>query len=164
MPHDFAPDTIFERLEALLRRHGARFRVLEHAPANTSESVARIRGTAPGQGAKAMLCRSRQGSGPFVLAVLPGDRRIDFGKVAQALGVKRATFATAEEAVRETGCEIGGIPPFSFSPNITLVVDPILLESFDEIAFNAGRLDRSIVLDSQDYVRIAQPQLRSLCL
>ena len=37
-----------------------------------------------------------------------------------------------------------------------------LVERFAEIAFNAGRLDRSIVLDSADYVRIARPALHSL--
>jgi len=33
------------------------------------------------------------------------------------------------------------------------------VERFGEIAFNAGRLDRSIVLDSTDYMRIARPLL-----
>jgi Ala-tRNA(Pro) deacylase len=41
-------------------------------------------------------------------------------------------------------------------------VDPALIESHDEVAFNAGRLDRSVVLDSKDYVRIARPLLRSV--
>jgi Ala-tRNA(Pro) deacylase len=36
------------------------------------------------------------------------------------------------------------------------------VNTYDEIAFNAGRLDRSIVLNTQDYLRIAQPAVRSL--
>jgi len=52
---------------------------------------------------------------------------------------------------------ISGIPPFSFSSRIRLVVDPELVQSYDAIAFNAGRLDTSIVLNSKDYVRIAAP-------
>jgi Ala-tRNA(Pro) deacylase len=51
---------------------------------------------------------------------------------------------------------------FSFNPQVRLVVDPALVERFAEIAFNAGRLDRSIVLDSADYVRVARPLLQSL--
>jgi Ala-tRNA(Pro) deacylase len=106
-----------------------------------------------------MFCRS---VGTFVLAVLPGDRKLDFKKVAEAVGKRKAGLATPEEAMRETGCVIGAIPPFSFSPNIKLVVDPALIENHEEIAFNAGRLDRSMVLDAQDYQRIAKPLLRSV--
>lgn len=154
---------MFEQLENLLRSQGASFRVIEHPPAGKSDEVARIRGTAPGQGAKAMLCKSKDDSGVFVLAVLPGDRKLDFRKVAQAAGLKKVTLATPEEAALETGCGIGTIPPFTFSPRVQLVVDQMLLESYDEIAFNAGRLDRSIVLNSLDYRRIAEPKLHELC-
>ena len=154
---------MFEKLVNLLETRNARFRVIEHPPEGKSDLIARIRGTAPGQGAKAMLCKSKDGSGHWVLAVLPGDRRVDFRKVATSVDVKKVTLATPEEAMEVTGCAIGAIPPFSFSPQVELVVDPGLVGSFDEIAFNAGRLDRSIVLNSDDYVRIAGPLLRTLC-
>ncbi|MCM3012151.1 hypothetical protein M3583_26165, partial [Bacillus subtilis] len=49
-----------------------------------------------------------------------------------------------------------------FDSNVTLVVDPALVEHNDEIAFNAGRLDRSVVLDAADYVRIARPLLAGI--
>jgi Ala-tRNA(Pro) deacylase len=150
---------MFEKLVALLEAQGARFRVIVHPAEGRSDLVARIRGTKPGQGAKAMLCRSE---GAYVLAVLPGDRRVDFRKIAQVAGKRKATLATPEEAMKVTGCAIGAIPPFSFSPEVALVVDPALIESHDEVAFNAGRLDRSVVLDSKDYVRIARPLLRSV--
>jgi len=150
---------VFEKLVALLEANQARFRVIEHPAEGRSDIVAKLRGTKPGQGAKAMLCRSE---GLYVLAVLPGDRKVDFKKVAHVAGKRKATLATPDEAMRETGCAIGAIPPFSFSPHIRLAVDPALIESHDEIAFNAGRLDRSMVLDSRDYIRIAQPLLTPL--
>jgi Ala-tRNA(Pro) deacylase len=154
---------IFNQLKQLLQHHNARFRVIEHLPEGKSEDVARIRGTAAGQGAKAMLCRSKSDSQLFVLAILPGDRKLDFRKLAEAAGIKKVTLASPEEASFETDCQIGAIPPFTFSPRIRLFVDPALVENYDEIAFNAGRLDRSIVLNSNDYLRITQPELHSLC-
>jgi Ala-tRNA(Pro) deacylase len=156
--------TVYETLVALLDREGARYRVIDHPAEGRSDLVAAIRGTAPGQGAKAMLCKSKDDAQILILAILPGDQKLDFKKVAAAGQVKKATLVTAEEAERETACVIGAIPPFSFSSNIKLVVDPGLVGSFDEIAFNAGRLDKSIVLDSADYVRIAQPLLEPLCV
>ena len=154
---------MFDQLDELLRSRGARYRILEHPAEGKSEEVARIRGTTPGQGAKAMLCRSKDDADRFILAILPGDRKLDFRKVAEAAGLKKVTLASPEEATRETGCVIGAIPPFTFSPRIELVVDPALVESHDEIAFNAGRLDRSMVLNSQDYVCIAKPRLHPVC-
>lgn len=152
----------FERIVALLTEGGARFRVIEHPPEGKSEDVARLRGTQPGQGAKAMLCRNRDGDEPWVLAVLPGDRKLDFKRVAAAAGAKKMTLASVDEVLRETGCVIGAVPPFTFWPRIRLFVDPALVASNDEIAFNAARLDRSMVLDARDYVRLAKPELVAL--
>ncbi len=153
----------FDNLVALLESYRARFRVIEHPAEGKSDLVARIRGTAPGQGAKAMLCKSKDGTGgDLVLAVLPGDRRVNFKKVAEAFGMKKATLATPDEAMRVTGCVIGAIPPFASEAGLRLVVDPQLVDTYDEIAFNAGRLDRSMVLNTQDYLRIAQPIIRSV--
>ena len=98
-----------------------------------------------------------------LLAVLPGDQKLDFRKLAAALGLPKMTLASAEEATQQTGCVIGAIRPFSLAPQITLVVDPGLVARFGEIAFNAGRLDRSMVLNSEDYVRIAQPAQHAIC-
>ena len=56
-------------------------------------------------------------------------------------------------------CVFGAIPPFSFHPALRLVADPLLFERFPQIAFNAGRLDRSIILDTEDYLHIARPEI-----
>lgn len=43
--------------------------------------------------------------------------------------------------------------------NEQLLADPELFERYREIAFNAGRLDASMVLDAGDNLRIARPEL-----
>ena len=67
-------------------------------------------------------------------------------------------FASSEIAERLAGSVAGTILPFSFNPELEVVVDPSLLEN-DEIYFNAARLDRSMALKTSDYVRIARPRL-----
>lgn len=57
---------------------------------------------------------------------------------------------------------VGAIPPFSFNEELKLVADPELFERYSEIAFNAGRLDRSIILNSDDYLRVARPVLTKI--
>lgn len=54
---------------------------------------------------------------------------------------------------------IWGYSPFSFHPNLKLIADPLLFERFEELAFNAGTLERSIILNTEDYQRIAAPSL-----
>lgn len=109
-----------------------------------------------------MLCKTRNAE-HWVLAVLPGDQKLDFRLLAAALGLPKMTMASAEEATERTGCVIGAISPFSPGPQVALVVDPDLVERHADIAFNAGRLDRSMVLNAQDYVRVAKPALHRIC-
>ncbi|WP_394778957.1 YbaK/prolyl-tRNA synthetase associated domain-containing protein [Undibacterium sp.] len=152
---------MFERLQQLLTEAGADFRVVEHALEGNSEKVAAVRGTEVGQGAKAMLCKLKNADFS-VMTIVPGDRRVDFKKVAAHYGLAKASLLSPEEAMAQTGCVIGAIPPFSFDAGLRLLVDPELFRRYTEIAFNAGRLDRSIVLNAADYLRIAKPELADI--
>lgn len=152
--------TVNEQLVAMLGAAQAKFRIVDHPNAGKSEEVAKIRGTENRQGAKAMVCSVKHfdGNGSLVLAILPGHKRLDFSLLASAIGAKKATIADRDIAMSVTGCEIGAIPPFSFNPVLRLVVDPSLLQENEEIAFNAGRLDQSVIMSATDYQRIAQPE------
>ena len=117
---------VFSQLQALLTRHQARYRLIEHAAAGKSVEVAAIRGTAVSQGAKALVCRVKISSNQRrnVLAVFPADRQADLDAIARAAGGKKASLASQDLARELTGCEIGAIPPFSFNPELHLLVDP----------------------------------------
>ena len=152
----------FDRLSALLNEQQARYRVVEHPTAGKSEEVAKIRGTQLGPGAKALLCHvTGNGIKQHVLAILPADKQADLSAVAHGIGGTRASLASPVEVDTLTDCVFGAIPPFSFHPDLLLVADPLLFERFDKLAFNAGTLERSMVLNTQDYQRIAQPKLGS---
>ena len=151
---------IFSKLTQLLTEHQARYRVMEHVTGGKSEEVAKIRGTQLGQGAKGLVCHVKgNGLRQHVLAILPADKQADLAKIAKAIGGTRASLASPAEVSALTHCVFGAIPPFSFHPDLTLVADPLLFERFDELAFNAGSLERSIILNTEDYQRIADPKL-----
>lgn len=148
-----------QRLIDLLSLEGARYRIVSHEAAGKCEAVSEIRGTALGQGAKALVCKVKgNGVNQHVLAILPADQQADLSLLATHLGGLRASLASPAEVDALTGCVFGAIPPFSFHPQLKLVADPLLFERFDEIAFNAGVLDKSIILNTRDYLRIAQPE------
>lgn len=149
-----------QQLLELLNRSNARFRVVEHEAVGKCEAVSEIRGTALGQGAKALVCKVKgHGVNQHVLAILAGDQQADLARLAEHIGGSKASLASPVEVDTLTACVFGAIPPFSFHPSLRLVADPLLFERFPEIAFNAGQLDKSIILNTADYLRIAQPEL-----
>lgn len=149
-------NSTFHQLITLLDKHQARYRLIEHAPEGKCAAVAQLRGTHPAQGAKALVCHVKgNGIKQYVLAVLPADCQADLTQVASAVGGTRASLASPAEVAELTGCVFGAIPPFSFHPALKLIVDPLLFARFEEIAFNAGRLDRSVILNREDYRSLA---------
>ncbi len=94
----------------------------------------------------------------YILAVVPGDTMVDFQAVKALLGSSYVAFASSDIAEQLAGSIAGTILPFTFNKELELVVDPSLLEN-DEMYFNAARLDRSMVLNTRDYVAVAKPRL-----
>lgn len=149
-----------QQLIALLSDQGAQYRVVEHAAVGKCEAVSEIRGTALGQGAKALVCKVKgNGVKKHVLAILAADQQADLRQLASHFGGIKASLASPAEVDVLTACVFGAIPPFSFHPDLTLVADPLLFERYDEIAFNAGLLEKSVIMNTHDYLRIAQPEL-----
>jgi Ala-tRNA(Pro) deacylase len=155
----FAP-SVFDRLVALLTEAKARFRVIEHEAEGKSAEISVIRGNRPDQAAKAMVLDVRGGGGGRrnVLAILPGNRKLDFAAVATLFEARKCGFASPETAQELTGCVMGAVPPFAFDPALAIVVEEDLLTN-DTLFFNAGRLDRSMELDTKDWLAAAQPRI-----
>jgi Ala-tRNA(Pro) deacylase len=151
---------IHQQILNLLQLENAQFRVVTHEAVGKCEAVSEIRGTALGQGAKALVCKVKgNGVNQHVLAILAADQQADLTQLAHHLGGLKASLASPVEVDALTACEFGAIPPFSFHPALKLVADPLLFSRFDEIAFNAGLLEKSIILNTSDYLRIARPEL-----
>ncbi len=151
---------IHEQLRALLDREGAVYRVIEHEPEGRTEVIAKIRGNRIEQSIKSMVLQVRltRKENIYCLANVPGDCRVDFDGVKTYFNADSVAFAQREKAQELTGCVIGSIPPFSFNEQLQLLADPLIQQN-EEVVFNAGRLDRSIMMKLSDYIRIAKPQL-----
>lgn len=155
-----ASRNIHHYLLEILEQHQARYRLVEHEASGKCEAVSEIRGTALGQGAKALVCKIKgNGVKMHVLAILAADQQADLSRLAQYFGGNKASLASPVEVDDLTACVFGAIPPFSFHPSLKLVADPLLFDRYEEIAFNAGLLEKSVILNTQDYLRIARPEL-----
>jgi Ala-tRNA(Pro) deacylase len=150
----------YARLIADLDASGARYRLIDHAPEGRTEVVSELRGNALASAAKCLILLVKTGKKQtrYVLAVVPGDARLDLAAVKALLGATYVAFADADKAEQLAGSITGTVLPFSYNERLELIADPTLLDH-GELYFNAGRLDRSIALGSDDYLRLAQPRL-----
>ena len=149
----------------LLNRESAYYRVIEHEPEGRTELIAKIRGNRIEQSIKSIVIQVRlnRKENIYCLANVPGDCRIRFEGIKQHFQADSVAFASQEKAQELTGCAIGAIPPFSFSDQLQVLADPLIQQN-EEVVFNAGRLDRSIFMKLDDYIRIAKPQLARIAL
>lgn len=154
---------IYARLIADLDAAGARYRLIDHAPEGRTELVSVLRGNDVAHAAKCLVVMVKIGKKQtrYVLAVVPGNARLDLAAVRGLMGGSYAAFAATETAEELAGSVTGTVLPISYHPRLELVVDPTLL-AVPELYFNAGRLDRSIALSTEDYVRVAQPRVERI--
>jgi len=156
---------IHEQLCALLDKEGAVYRVVEHEAEGRTEIIAQIRGNRIEQSIKSMTLQVRlnRKENIYCLANVPGNWRIDFDGVKEYFKADSVAFASKEKAQALTGCVIGAIPPFSFNEQLQVLADPLIQQN-EEVVFNAGRLNRSIFMKLDDYIRIAKPRLVKIAL
>ncbi len=153
----------YSRLISLLDEQQAKYRLIDHAPEGRTDLVSPMRGNDIKQAAKCIILMLKLGkkTTKYVLGVVPGDARINLKAVGALMGATYTSFASTNIAEDLAGSVTGTILPFSFNPELELIADPGLLEH-DELYFNAARLDRSMALNTSDYVAIAKPRIERI--
>jgi Ala-tRNA(Pro) deacylase len=144
-------------LVALLRAEGAEFELTHHDAVTTSAEAAAVRGAELRSGAKAMLVRGRGG---FALAVLAGDRKVDWKLLKPLVGGKSARFASDEELGDATGLSKGAVPPLGRLFGLRTIYDRSLLD-VEVVNFNAGTHTESITMSRDDLIRIGGGELEA---
>jgi aspartyl-tRNA synthetase len=147
-PHDY----ILRQLQS----SGVSYQYLSHAPVTTSKEAAEVRGMAEEkEGAKALVLQADK---EFILFVLPGNLRADLDKLQKFLGVKKLSMASTDSVFAKTGLKVGSIPPFGSAMGISTYMDSRMGEN-EQIAFNVGRHDRSVVMKYEDYLKLEKPSI-----
>jgi Ala-tRNA(Pro) deacylase len=157
------PVDTYTQLIQLLDQHGAHYRLIDHESEGRTEIVSALRGNSLSQAAKCIILMVKIGKKvtKYVLAVFPGDARVDLNAVKALLGGTYISFASPEIAEKLAGSVTGTVLPFTFHPDLELIVDPSLLEN-EELYFNAARLDRSMALKTSDYLSLTNPRLEHI--
>jgi Cys-tRNA(Pro)/Cys-tRNA(Cys) deacylase len=126
-----------------LTSRGIPHRLVPYGDVRSAEEAAEQRGIAIGALAKTLVVRVEEGR--YVLALVPGDRGLDYPKLRAHLGVRRLTMPDPDEARAATGYARGTITPFGAGDH-AVVVDHGLLDH-DEISLGSGVPHWAIHLD-----------------
>lgn len=96
------------------------------------------------------------GGSTAVVALVPGDLRLDTSKLAQAAGGDTARRASLEEVRAATGYAAGGTPPFGHVNPLPVFADPQLRRN-DPVWAAAGTPTTVFPITLEDLDRLSTP-------
>jgi Cys-tRNA(Pro)/Cys-tRNA(Cys) deacylase len=92
----------------------------------------------------------REKPGKAILAVVPGDSKVDLKKLATAVGEKRLRLTTQAEAEKLTGLLVGGISPLALlNKGFQVILDEAALQH-EQIHVSGGQRGMNIRLAVKD--------------
>ena len=150
-------NTVLANIIKYLNEKNIQFNTLHHKPTLTSEESAKERNEDISIGGKAILMKLDDS---FKLFVLSASKKLDNKKIKAKFNCKKIRFATVDELKELTGGLVpGSVPPFG-KPilEFELFVDDSIVAN-EKIAFNAGSLTDSIIMNVNDYLVAATPQI-----
>lgn len=147
--------SVYDSIISGLKSKSIEFEKYEHQPVFTSEEAAKVRGTDIHQGAKALVLQADKN---YILLVLPADLKADLESLKNKKGYIKLAMASKETVKAKTGLDVGSIPPVGSLLGLKTIVDSRLSDN-DEIAFNAGRHDKSIKMKYKDYLKFENPEI-----
>jgi len=98
---------------------------------------------------------SKTDEGEPVLLIIPGDKRVRLKAAAKALGVRRVSLVSFEEAEKISGYPPGGTPSVGHKTPMRTVIDRELLQ-FETIYCGGGSRDRLLELRTEDVIRLSK--------
>lgn len=147
--------TAFSKLKSFLDENNVSYEFKEHEPVRTSEEAAAARGDDIRIGAKAIVLKADD---KFVMCVLSAAKKINSKELKKILGIKSLRFATSDEVMEKTNCELGGVPPFGNIFELDLLVDKSITAN-EFMAFNAGERTKSLKIKTKDYLELLKPKI-----
>ena len=107
--------------------------------------------------------RTRASLGNTLVAVLPGDARVDLKALARLVRCKKLKFADAESVERVSGYPAGGTPPIGHRQRLPVYVDEKLFAH--EVGYGGGgRPELLLKISADEIVRAADAVVAPISL
>jgi len=111
------------------------------------------------QSANAIIVASRSEDPQYCCCIVLAITRLDVNKaVRQLMGIKKLSFATADQTKEVTGMEIGGVTPFGLPKGLPIYVDAAVMDQ-TEVVVGGGNRSSKIILDPQQFKKVPGLQI-----
>lgn len=147
---------IEEQILSSLKARGIEFEVFEHDPVYTCPQMAKFLKTDEAHIAKSMV--ARRSDGTFLLAVLPGNKKINFHRLGIITKSAPVSLASKNEAEAITRCSVGCVYPLGNMINLETFFDEDLLNQ-EYVYFNPGSHTKSVKIKTPVLVEFVRPTL-----
>ena len=130
-----------------LRDLGADFEVVPCDPelADTAQ-FCEAYGFSMDDSANAILVAGKSDPPVFAICLVLADSRLDVNKVVRKkLGVRKCSFASADQTIEMTGMQIGGVTPFGTSEPLDVWIDARVMTR-DNLIIGGGSRDRKLLV------------------
>jgi len=143
---------ISKRLQAYLKEHDVKYRVVKHARTGSSMESAEQAHIPGGALAKGVMVRDGD---DYLMLVLPSDYHVELDSLGGRLGRSLIMASEDELSVKFPDCERGAIPPLGYIYGIKTLWDPSTTLGQDEkVYFEAG--------DHENLVQVSGEQFHEL--
>jgi Cys-tRNA(Pro)/Cys-tRNA(Cys) deacylase len=147
-------------LEGYLRNQGIWHRFLEKPETVHTADASRTTGIDLHRITKNLVCKTSEGQ--YGLLVVPGDKRVDLQKAAQALNTRNVQLLSFREAEEVSGYSPGGTPSIYHKTPLAVVVDKSLLTQ-ETFFCGGGVRNRLLELKTADVVRLSKAIDAAIC-
>jgi len=138
-------------LENYLKQTGIWHRFIEKKETIHTADAAKAAGLELHRVTKNLVSKTDEGEP--VLLIIPGDKRVRLKSAARALGVRRVSLVSFEEAERISGYPPGGTPSIGHKTRMRTLIDRSLLR-YDTIYCGGGSRERLLELKTEDVIRL----------
>jgi Ala-tRNA(Pro) deacylase len=147
---------IEEEILSTLKAHEIEYEILEHEPVFTCTQMAKFLKTNEANIAKSMIARKSDGT--FILAVLPGNKKINLYSLGTITKSAPISLAQKKDAEQITHCSVGCVYPLGNMINLETFFDESLL-SLEYVFFNPGSHTKSVKIRTRALIDLVRPTM-----
>lgn len=116
-------------------------------------------GFEPQQSANTIIVASKTEPKVYVACLVLATSKLDVNKkVRKLLGVRKVSFATAEQTTNLTGMMIGGVTILGLPANMPVYVDSKVMEQ-PEIIVGGGNRTSKVIVNPQELLKLPNTQV-----
>lgn len=135
------------KVQAALDAWGMEYKVVECDPALADTAqFCEAYGFGLEQSANAIIVVGKGSEPKYCCCVVLATTRLDVNKaVCKLLGVRKASFASAEQTKELTGMEIGGVTPFGLPDDLPIYVDAAVMAQKEVVTGGGNRSSKTVL-------------------